>query len=203
MENVFKDLPLSFYNMWVYSEKKPSTADPLAEYLREVPFDLSYGGASRIRIQRLSTVPRVPQLEGIYIPSPDVNPHMMSLIKLILFKPMHETDAVDDRGNPLDPYKRVYELSTQSGKKQKKHLHENPYEVFPAAWTAYWEGTVLPNALKADAKLAQRKEWPTIWECREIFQVMKSKSQRNFIIHKINYVLLNAEAYSEIHFLNG
>jgi hypothetical protein len=176
MDNVFKDLPLYFYNMWVYGAKKPSTADPLAPYLLQVPFHASYGGGHQLRVQRLSIVPRVPQLEGIFIPSPEVNPHILSLIKLILFKPMHVSDDVDDRGNPVDPYKLVFRLASDSNKKRKRLVDENPYEVFPAAWNVYWEDTVLPLARSADAKLAQRKEWPTLWECKEIFLVMKSRA---------------------------
>ena len=100
--------------MWVYPTTKPSAKYRLADYMLEVPFDANYGVANRVRIQRLSIVPRVPQIEGLFIPSPDVNPHMMSLIKLIIFKPMHVNDDLDDRGNQLDPYKRVDERSTQS-----------------------------------------------------------------------------------------
>ena len=183
MDSVFKDLPLYFYNMWIYGAKKPSTQDPLAPYLLQVPFHPSYGGGHQLRVQRLSIVPRVPQLEGIFIPSPEVNPHIMSLIKLILFKPMHVSDDVDDRGNPVDPYKLVFQLASDTDKRRKKLVDENPYEVFPAAWNAYWEYTVLPLALAADAKLAERKEWPTLWECKEIFLVMKSRAlEKDFIL---------------------
>ena len=101
LEGLFKDLLLDFYTMGVYATKKPTSSDPLAAYMLEVPFDVSYGGTDKTR-SRLSTVPRVPQLEGIYIPSPDVNPHMLPFIKLILFKPMHALE-VDARGNPLAP----------------------------------------------------------------------------------------------------
>ena len=100
---LFKDLPLYIYNMWVYACTNPSSKDPLAEFMLQLDFHASYGGPSRIRVQRLSLVPRIPQLEGVYIPSPDVNPHIMSLIKLILFKPFHSMDDVDDKGNPQEP----------------------------------------------------------------------------------------------------
>ena len=171
---LFKDLPLYFYNMWVYACTKPSANDPLAEFMLQIDFHASYGGPSRVRVQRLSLVPRIPQLEGVYIPSPDVNPHIMSLIKLILFKPFHSMDDVDDKGNPQEPFKKLYELQAAHAKRQKLQLHDNPYDVFPAAWNAYWTDVVLPNALKADAKLAIRKEWPTIWECEDIFAALKA-----------------------------
>ena len=171
---LFKDLPLYIYNMWVYACTKPSSKDPLAEFMLQLDFHASYGGPSRIRVQRLSRVPRIPQLEGVYIPSPDVNPHLMSLIKLILFKPFLAVNDEDDAGNPQEPFKKLYELPQLHAKRQKRQLHENPYDVFPAAWNAYWSDVVLPNASEADAKLAMRKEWPTIWECAEIFAALKS-----------------------------
>ena len=179
---LFQALPLYIYNMWVYACKKPSRADPLEKFMLEQTFDPSYGGPATIRLQRLSLIPRIPQLEGIYIPSPDVNPHLMSLIKLILFKPFQATDDVDDKGDALDPYRLLYELPPATAKRQKRQLHENPYEVFPTAWQAYWENTVLPNAQRADAKLACRMEWPTIWECKEIFEALKETALEQGLI---------------------
>ena len=135
------------------------------KYMIQQTFDSSYGGPATTRLQRLSLIPRIPQLEGIYIPSPDVNPHLMSLIKLILFKPFSATDDVDEKGNAKDPHRLLYQMPStvdpQVGdtcKRQKRDLDDNPYKVFPAAWQAYWQDTVLPNAQRADAKLACRKE---------------------------------------------
>ena len=88
-------MPLYIYNMWVRACKKPPAADPMADYMRQLDFHASYGGPSKVRVQRLSLVPRIPHLEGVNIPSPDLNPHVMSLIKLILFKPPHAVDDVD------------------------------------------------------------------------------------------------------------
>ena len=50
---LFKDLPLYIYNMWVYACRKPSGKDPLAEFMLQLDFHASYGGPSRIRVQRL------------------------------------------------------------------------------------------------------------------------------------------------------
>ena len=186
---LFKDLPLYIYNMWVYACSKPTDKDPLAEFMLQLPFDESYGAPAKIRVQRLSLVPRIPQLEGVYIPSPDVNPHLMSLIKLILFKPFLSSEQLDDAGNPQDPFRELYELSPASVKRQKMLFHDNPYDVFPAAWNAYLRDVVLPNASKADHKLARRKEWPTIWECAEIFTALKSTaSQKDLLKQDAKYV---------------
>ena len=65
------------------------------------------------------------------IPSPDVDPHKMSLIKLLLFKPMQDL-GMDEKGNPTDPFKHLF-CDTASGKKRKAKL-ENPYDAFSNAW---------------------------------------------------------------------
>ena len=51
-------------------------------------YDVDYKPSALVRTQRLSLIPKIPQLEGMHIPSPDVDPHKMSLIKLLLFKPL-------------------------------------------------------------------------------------------------------------------
>lgn len=183
-------LPLYFYNMWIYSCKKPTRADPLERYMVQQTFDGSYGAPSTIRLQRISLTPRIPQLEGVFIPSPDVNPHLMALIKLILFKPFTASHAVDAKGVPLDPYKLLYQLpqTAHVRKRRKEQINENPYEVLPAAWEAYWRETVLPNAQRADAKIASRKEWPTIWECVEIYEALKGQAMELGLIENDNKV---------------
>ena len=45
--------------------------------------------------------------EGMHIPSQDVDLHKMSLIKLLLFKPLGEGNDMDEKGNPLDPYRTI------------------------------------------------------------------------------------------------
>ena len=165
-DDIFADLPAYLYNMWVYSANKMSDRNPFFNKFIEVPFDDSYR-ARALKLQRLSLIPRIPQISGIAIPSPDVDPHKNALIKLLLFKPVsavvdnfgHGT-AMDEQGNEIDPYKALFPTAQVSG--------GNPYHVFLQSWEAYWKGSVLPLASAAENKINKLKEWPTIWETLEI-----------------------------------
>ena len=85
---VMQALPAYVYNMWVYGARKQSSQDPLGDYVISFDYDVDYKPSALVRTQRLSLIPKIPQLEGMHIPSPDVDPHKMSLIKLLLFKPL-------------------------------------------------------------------------------------------------------------------
>ena len=47
-------------------------------------------------------------MEGLFVPSPDVDPHKNALIKLLLFKPLHAEAEMDEQGDPIDPYEQLY-----------------------------------------------------------------------------------------------
>ena len=89
------------------------------------------------RIQRISLVAQIPQAEGIHILSPDVHPHMMSLITLLLLKPIRQ-EAMDDRGNQVNPYARLFLDSAVITGQKRRHTLTNPYDAFPEAWQHYW-----------------------------------------------------------------
>ena len=72
--DIVSQLPLYIYNMWVYTANRFTANDPRANHLVEIPFHTSYR-IGTIKIQHLSVVPRVPQIEGLFVPSPDVDPH--------------------------------------------------------------------------------------------------------------------------------
>ena len=81
-------LPAYVYNMWVYGARKQSSRDPLGDYVVSFDYDADYKPSALVKTQRLSAIPKIPQLEGMHIPSPDVDLRKMSLIKLLLFKPL-------------------------------------------------------------------------------------------------------------------
>ena len=125
-------------------------------------------------IQWLSIMPRIPQIEGLFVPSPDVDPHKNALIKLLLFKPLHAHAEVDEQGDPTDPYEQLYKHRACPAKHYKGTPDRNPYDAFLDTWNHYWNHTVLVHARAADEKLRRRMEWPSIWECREVFvELMK------------------------------
>ena len=175
-------LPAYVYNMWVYGARKQSSRDPLGDYVITFDYDADYKPSALVKTQRLSLIPKIPQLEGMHIPSPDVDPHKMSLIKLLLFKPLGQNNDMDEKSNPQDPYRAIF-LDVEKGtKKMKRGEHENPYDAFPRAWKHYWQHTVLPKASDAEKKIEARMEIPTLWECLEVFQLQKELAQEKYLI---------------------
>ena len=175
-------LPAYVYNMWVYGARKQSSRDRLGDYVITFDYDADYKPSALVKTQRLSLIPKIPQLEGMHIPSPDVDPHKMSLIKLLLFKPLGQNNDMDEKGNPQDPYRAIF-LDVEKGtKKMKRGEHENPYDAFPRAWKHYWQHTVLPKAADAEKKIEARMEIPTLWECLEVFQLQKELAQEKYLI---------------------
>ena len=72
---IMQALPAYVYNMWVYGARKQSSQDPLGDYVISFDYDVDYKPSALVRTQRLSLIPKIPQLEGMQIPSPDVDPH--------------------------------------------------------------------------------------------------------------------------------
>ena len=178
----WQELPVYIYNMWVYGHRKQSSRDPLGDYVISFDYDADYKPSYLVRTQRLSLIPKIPQLEGMHIPSPDVDPHKMSLIKLLLFKPLGLSNDMDEKGNPLDPYRALFLDAENPRKKMKRAEDENPYDAFPRAWQHYWQNTVVPMAAKADEKIRARMEVPTLWECLEVFNLQKELAIGKYLI---------------------
>mgnify|MGYP003323325118 CR=1 FL=1 len=168
MDNNFAELPAYIYNMWVYKAIKLTAANRHARHHLDIPFDASYRQGN-VKIQRLSVMPKVPEIQGLFVPSPDVDPHKNALIKLLLFKPLHAEAEMDEQGNPTDPYEQLYKYRDSAAKHHKGDPDRNPYDAFVDTWRHYWHRTVLPQARAADEKLKERMEWPSIWECTEVF----------------------------------
>ena len=101
------ELPDYVYNMWVYKVKKLTAANIHALQHLDIPFDVSYRQGN-VNIQRLSIMPCIPQMEGLFVPSPDVDPHKNALIKVLICKPLHAEAEMDEQGDPTDPYEQLY-----------------------------------------------------------------------------------------------
>ena len=106
MGDILAELPEYIYNIWVYKISKLTSANRHALHHLDIPFDASYRQGN-VKIQRLGIMPRVPQIEGLFVPSPDVDPHKHALIKRLRFKPLHAEAEVDEQGNPRDPYEHL------------------------------------------------------------------------------------------------
>ena len=111
MEDMLAELPVYVYNMWVYKATKLTAANRHALHHLDTPFEVSYRQGN-VKIQRLSIMPRIPQMEGLFVPSPDVDPHKNALINLLLFKPLQAEAEMDEQGDPTDPYEQLYKHRT-------------------------------------------------------------------------------------------
>ena len=149
MEDILAELPVYVYNMWVYKATKLTAAHRHALHHVDIPFDVSYRQGN-VKIQRLSIMPRIPQMEGLFVPSPDVDPHKNALIKLLLFKPLHAKAEMDHQGDPLDHYAQLYKRSASTAKRHKGDPNRNPYDAFVDTWRHDWTRTVLVQARAAD-----------------------------------------------------
>ena len=72
-EDLLAQLPAYIYNMWVYKVTKMTATNRHALHHLDIPFDVSYR-QGMVKIQRLSIMPRIPQTEGLFVPSPDADP---------------------------------------------------------------------------------------------------------------------------------
>ena len=167
---------LQYVGLWCAEAIQSRSFGRLCDYLR---LRADYKPSALVKTQRLSLIPKIPQLEGMHIPSPDVDPHKMSLIKLLLFKPLGRNNDMDEKGNPQDPYRAIFLDVEKVTKKMKRGEHENPYDAFPRAWKHYWQHTVLPKAADAEKKSEPRMEMPTLWSAWKYSSCKKNWLKRN------------------------
>ncbi len=80
MEYMLAELPAYVYNMWVFQAPKLTAANRHALHHADIPFDVSYRQGN-VNIQRLNIMSRIPHMEGVCAPSPDVDPHTNAMIK--------------------------------------------------------------------------------------------------------------------------
>ena len=59
-------------------------------------------------IQKISLMLRIPQIEDLFVLSPDVDPHKNALIKVFFFKPSHAHAEGFEQGDPTDLYEQLY-----------------------------------------------------------------------------------------------
>jgi len=62
---VMQALPAYVYNMWVYGARKQSSQDPFKDNVISFDYDVDYKPSALVRTQRLSLIPKIPQLEGM------------------------------------------------------------------------------------------------------------------------------------------
>ena len=68
-------------------------------------------------------------MEGLFVPSPDVDSHKNALIKLLLFKPLHAEAEMDEQSDPIDPYEQLYKHRVCAAKHHRGDPDRNPYDA--------------------------------------------------------------------------
>ena len=86
---------------------------------------------------------------------------------------------MDEKGNPLDPYRAIFLDAENAQKKLKRGKQENPNDVFPKAWKQYWQDTVLPKAADAQKKIEARMEMPSLSNAWKYSSCRKTCAKRS------------------------
>ena len=157
--NLLSDLPWYVYALWVYRTERLSATDPRCGVYLDIDFAPEYKLAVA-HVQRISLSLRVPQPEGMTLPTALQDPNCNAMYKSLLFKPFHAVPMDPTTGETPDPFLCLH-------KSDKSEL-SNPYMSFSTQWHHYWRGVVTPSAARAREKLKQRLEWESLWETKEV-----------------------------------
>ena len=162
LDVLFADSPCYVYNMWVYRATKLLETNRHADHHLDILFDAGYRQGA-VKIQRLSIIPRIPQIQGLFVPSPDVDPRKNALIKL-LCKPLHVEPDMNAQGEAIDPYAQLYRVSSLP-EKNPSTTHRCP----KLSSCRDWKSTVMCRQnLQTDRRfrntaVTPSAEWRRIW----------------------------------------
>ena len=101
-------------------------------------------------VQRISLSLRVPQPEGMTLPTALQDPNGNVMYKSMLFRPSHAIPMDPTTGETPDPFLCLH--------KSDKSDDSNPYMSFSSQGHNYWRNVIIPNAERAREKLKQRLE---------------------------------------------
>ena len=102
-DNVLSVLPWYVYSMWVYRAERMSIHDPRAGLYLDVDFAPHYKLAGGY-VQRASLALRVPQPEGMTLPTSIQDPNANAMYKSLLFRPFHAAPINKANGETPDPF---------------------------------------------------------------------------------------------------
>ena len=159
--NLLSDLPWYVYSMWVYRTERMKPQDPRTGLYLDVDFAPHYKLAGGY-VQRVSLALRVPQPEGMTLPTALQDPNGNAMYKSLLFRPFHAIPMDTSTGETPDAYLCLH-------KAENDGEVANPYMTFSTQWHRYWRKVVIPNADRASQKLKNRLEWESFWETKEVF----------------------------------
>ena len=168
-DNLLSSLPWYVYSMWVYRAERMTLQDPRAGLYLDVDFAPHYKLAGAY-VQRISLPLRVPQPEGMTLPTSIQDPNGNAMYKSLLFRPFHAAPMNTATGEMPDPFLCLHAAEEAEG--------ANPYLTFSTQWQRYWREVVVPGAHDARHKLQRRKEWESFWESKEVIVALLELSKR-------------------------
>jgi len=160
-------MPWYVYGMWVYRQERRYQDDIELEPYLDIPFEPDYKHGQGY-VQRLSLVLRVPQPEGMSMPTAQQDPNTNAMYKSLLFRSFHAHPMDKETGKTEDAFECLHSNKTVDGEK-------NPFETFAHQWKQHYESYIVPNAAEARRKLHARACWPSLWETREVYEEMVYK----------------------------
>ena len=165
--NLLSDLPWYVYALWVYRTERVSATDERSGLYLDIDFAPEYKLADAF-VQRISLSLRVPQPEGMTLPTALQDPNGNAMYKSLLFRPFHALPMDRTTGETPDPFLCLHTRDEDSSMASSTMDDSNPYMSFWTQWNYYWGKIVTPNAKRAREKLKQRSEWESLWETKEV-----------------------------------
>ena len=143
--------------------------DPRAGLYLDVDFVYHYKLAPGY-VQRASLALRVPQPEGMTLPTSIQDPNANAMYKSLLFRPFHATTMNTATGETPDPFLCLHA--------EEESEDANPYSTFSTQWQRYWQDVIVPGAHDARLKLQKRNELESFWESKEVVVALLELSKK-------------------------
>ena len=115
-------MPWYVYAMWVYPQERGSQHDLDLEPYLDIPFAPAYT-ARRGYVQRLSLALRVPQPEGMSMPTAQQDPNTNAMYKTLLFRGDFHAQVIDEKTGKTIGWEKLH--CSESGEGEK-----NPFSAF-------------------------------------------------------------------------
>ena len=123
-------------------------------------------------VQRISLIMRVPQPEGMTLPTSIQDPNANAMYKSLLFRPFHAAPMIKAIGETPYPFLCLHAAVDAE--------ERDPYLTFSTQWQRYWREVVVPTAHRARDKLQKRNERESFWESKEVVVALLELSKQRW-----------------------
>ncbi|CAJ1427508.1 unnamed protein product [Effrenium voratum] len=174
---VLADMSWSTYGMWVYRVELPPGADTsiraAVPRFMDVYFSPSYK-LYNTHCQRISTEPRVPMFEGFTMPTLTTDSERNALYKQLQCRPFSICESKTGEISAEDLVVDAFAVLSQPRQSRSR----NPSLAAATAFTeSYleWFADAETAAAQGRLRLAERQEYPSLWETEELQAAMAEK----------------------------